>query len=78
MDDLKLQNYITDWLMKYHDKSAHQDILERTCTIGSKSKPWTEAVQSYVRRVSLQEPRKAEIKRACRMLLDSWQNEGTG
>jgi len=70
MDDLKLQKHITDWLAKYHDKASHREILERTCAIGSKSRPWTESIQRYVKGLTMQEPRKPEIKRACRALLE--------
>ncbi len=70
MDEIKLQQHIRDWLAKYHDQSAHQDILERACCIGSKSKPWTVAIQRYVYEVCMREPRKPEIKRVCKALLE--------
>ena len=69
MEDLKLQQHITNWLTKNYDKNTHQEILERACVIGSKSKPWTEAIQAYVKDVSMQDVRKAEVKRACHTLL---------
>ena len=71
MDEIKLQNHIRDWLVKYHDRSMHQDILERACSIGSKSKPWTAAIQRYVYEVCMYEPRKPEIKRACKALSEN-------
>jgi hypothetical protein len=70
MNEQKLRQHITAWLIKNHAPESHQSILNKVLAVGKPSKPWVESIQRYVREVSFQTPDRGEVKRACRALLE--------
>lgn len=69
MNEQKLQQYIETWLTKYHAPTQHRAVLEEVLIVGKSSKPWVEAIQRFIQDVAFQLPKRGDVKRACRALL---------
>ena len=70
MEQITLQEHITNWLDKNYAADQHMTILNNVLTVGKKSKPWVETIQLYVKKLSYQTPERGDIKRACRTLVE--------